>query len=97
MTFLSTAISTSQANSAANKASQAYQQALTQVQNTLTANNKQVTSLMNPYVQSGVTNLNMLNSALNPLATENYSAPTMASANPETYLQGLAGMVKGGK
>lgn len=68
----------------AGDASQAYKQAIKGVETTLAASDKNIDVLMTPYRKSGRMGLNMLDAAINPVATADYSMPVNPGTRPKS-------------
>ena len=99
-------ISTAMGAGSASAARQAYKEALRGVTTTLNANNTDINAMMSPYRLSGRKGLNMLDAAISPTASEDYSMPENPGKRPVSKWQnyatldnpparpGLAGMVR---
>ena len=61
-----------------------YKEAMKGVETTLAASDKNIDALMTPYRKSGRMGLNMLDAAINPVATADYSMPVNPGTRPKS-------------
>ena len=77
-------VSAGMAAGAAGDARQAYKEAMKGVETTLAASDRDIDALTSPYRKSGRMGLNLLDSAISPVATADYSMPVNPGTRPKS-------------